>query len=62
MPRKAFMAATIGHSILNRTCKTDIGRLRSEFGGRGHKGAGACVLDTASVDGNLKEIIQKLKE
>jgi len=56
------MAATIGHSILNRTCKTDIGRLRSEFGGRGHKGAGACVLDTASVDGNLKEIIQKLKE
>jgi nanoRNase/pAp phosphatase (c-di-AMP/oligoRNAs hydrolase) len=51
----------IGHSILNRTCKTDIGRLCSDFGG-GHKGAGACALDPASADGKLKEIIQRLRE
>ena len=61
-PRKAFIATTIGHSILNRTCKTDIGRLCSEFGGGGHKGAGACTLDPASADDKLKEIIQRLKE
>jgi nanoRNase/pAp phosphatase (c-di-AMP/oligoRNAs hydrolase) len=61
-PRKEFLAVTIGHSILNRTCKTDIGRLCSDFGGGGHKGAGACTLDPASADGKLKEIIQRLKE
>jgi hypothetical protein len=61
-PRKEFVAATIGHSILNRTCKTDIGRLCSDFGGGGHKGAGACTLDPTSADGKLKEIIQRLKE
>lgn len=61
-PRKEFVAATIGHSILNRTCKTDIGQLCSAFGGGGHKGAGACTLDPASADAKLNEIIQKLKE
>ncbi|MGC1453853.1 MAG: exopolyphosphatase [Nitrospirota bacterium] len=61
-PRKKFVAATIGHSILNRTCKTDIGRLCSDFGGGGHRGAGACTLDPASADDKLKEIIQRLKE
>ncbi len=61
-PRKEFVAVTIGHSILNRTCKTDIGRLCSDFGGGGHKGAGACTLDPKSAEGKLKEIIQRLKE
>ncbi len=61
-PRRKFVATTIGHSILNRTCKTDIGRLCSEYGGGGHKGAGACPLDPASADNKLDEIIKKLKE
>ncbi len=61
-PRKEFVAVTIGHSILNRTCKTDVGRLCSEYGGGGHKGAGACTLDPAAAGAGLKEIIQKLKE
>ena len=61
-PRKESVATTIGHSIINRTCKTDIGRLCSEYGGGGHKGAGACPLDPASADSKLVEIINKLKE
>jgi len=61
-PRKEFVAVTVGHSILNRTCKTNIGKLCSEFGGGGHKGAGACVLETASAGVKLEELIQKLKE
>jgi hypothetical protein len=60
-PRKESVAVTIGYSILNRTCKTDIGRLCSDFGGGGHKGAGACTLDPASADNKLNEIIQRLK-
>jgi hypothetical protein len=61
-PRQEFVATTIGHNILNRTCKTDIGRLCSDYGGGGHKGAGACTLDPASADSKLDEIIKKLKE
>ncbi|HQT92116.1 MAG TPA: exopolyphosphatase, partial [Candidatus Kryptobacter bacterium] len=59
---KESVATTIGHSILNRTCKTNIGHLCSDFGGGGHKGAGACLLELASADEKLKEIIQRLKE
>jgi len=61
-PRQEFVAATVGHSILNRTCKTDIGRLCSDFGGGGHKGAGACTLDPKTADSALEEIIKRLKE
>jgi hypothetical protein len=61
-PRKEFVAVTIGHSILNRTCKTDIGRLCSDFGGGGHFGAGACTLEPASTDAKLKEIVERLKK
>jgi nanoRNase/pAp phosphatase (c-di-AMP/oligoRNAs hydrolase) len=61
-PRQKFVAATIGHSILNRTCQTDIGRLCSDFRGGGHKGAGACTLDPKTADSSLEEIIKRLKE
>jgi len=60
-PRKDFVAVTIGHSILNRTCKTNIGSLCSDFGGGGHRGAGACTLDPMTADSKLEEIIRRLK-
>jgi hypothetical protein len=61
-PKKKFVAATIGHSIFNRTCKTDIGQLCSDFGGGGHRGAGACILPTDEADSKAKEIVKRLKE
>jgi len=61
-PRKKYVTTTIGHSIFNRTCKTDIGRLCIECGYRGHKGADACPLDMASADSKLVEIINNPKE
>ena len=61
-PRRESVATTIGHSILNRTCKTDIGRLCSDFGGGGHKGAGACSLDPKTAESSLEEIVKRLKE
>jgi nanoRNase/pAp phosphatase (c-di-AMP/oligoRNAs hydrolase) len=61
-PQKEFVAVTIGHSIINRTCKTDIGRFCSDFGGGGHRGAGACTLDPGTADTTLEEIIKRLKE
>lgn len=61
-PRQEFVAVAIGHSILNRTSRTDIGTLCSDFGGGGHKGAGACTLDPKTADNALEEIINSLKE
>ena len=61
-PKEELVAVTIGHSIINRTCKTNIGQLCSDFGGGGHRGAGACILDAATADSKLKEIVARLKE
>jgi hypothetical protein len=61
-PRREFVAVTIGHSIFNRTCEINIGRLCSDFGGGGHKGAGACTLKPATADSQVEEIIRRLKE
>ncbi len=60
-PRKEFVTVNIGHSILNRTCRTDIGRLCSDFGGGGHWGAGACALDPATADTKLAALVARLK-
>jgi oligoribonuclease NrnB/cAMP/cGMP phosphodiesterase (DHH superfamily) len=60
-PKKEFVAVTIGHSIFNRTCSTNIGHLCSDFGGGGHKGAGGCVLKPDTADEQIKEIIKRLR-
>lgn len=60
-PEKKFVAATLGHNIFKRDCKTDIGDLCSRYGGGGHKGAGACVLAPAEADRQADEIINELK-
>ena len=61
-PRKEFVSVSVGHSIINRTCVTDIGRLCSDFGGGGHLGAGACTLTTKEADQSISDIVQMLKE
>lgn len=35
---------TLGHSILNRTCKTNVGELAARYGGGGHRGAASVPL------------------
>jgi len=35
---------TLGHSILNRTCKTNVGELAARYGGGGHGGAASLPL------------------
>lgn len=50
----------LGHSILNRTCKVDVGNLLAEYGGGGHKGAGTCRIPAEEVDDVLIDIIGRL--
>lgn len=53
-------AIKIGHSIINRHCKVNAGRLLAHFGGGGHRGAGACRIDPGRADACLKEIVEQL--
>ena len=55
-------AATLGHNIFIRDCKTNIGQLCSLYGGGGHRGAGACVLEPGAADGRIAEIVKELKK
>jgi nanoRNase/pAp phosphatase (c-di-AMP/oligoRNAs hydrolase) len=51
----------IGHSILNRTCKTDVGELCLKYGGGGHFQVGTCQVAYEDYDRVIKEIVEKMK-
>lgn len=53
---------TVGHSILNRSCKTDVGSLMLRYGGGGHRRVGTCQIPVADADRVLGEIIAALRE
>ena len=43
-PNQEHVMMTLGHSIFNRTCKTNVGELAARYGGGGHAGAGSVPL------------------
>ena len=51
----------IGHSIFNRTCKLSCGDLCAQHGGGGHVGAGTCQLAVEKAEGQIADIIKRLK-
>jgi len=57
--KRQNVALPIGKSILNRTSRTDIGRLALSYGGGGHENAGTCQIDTDKIEPTLAEIIAK---
>jgi oligoribonuclease NrnB/cAMP/cGMP phosphodiesterase (DHH superfamily) len=60
-PDRRFAVAAVGHSILNRTCKTNVGELLSRYGGGGHLRAGTTPLESDRADADLAEIVEELK-
>ena len=58
---KQNMVFTCGHSIFNRTSKTDIGALMLKHGGGGHWFAGTCQVPTPEWEATLVEIVEKMK-
>lgn len=54
--QKLNTVLTVGASILNRTCKTNIGELMLEYAGGGHKNAGTCQVDNDQTEKTLKEL------
>jgi hypothetical protein len=61
-PAKKFVAMTLGHNIFNKTSRANCGEICSEFGGGGHRGAGACPLKPDDADEDIKRIIQRIKD
>ncbi len=61
-PDKAFVAATLGHSIFNRTSKANCGDICNKYGGGGHTGAAGCPIATEKADQQIGEIVQALKD
>lgn len=49
-----------GKSILNKTSKTDIGKLMLEYEGGGHNAAGTCQVPNLKADEILQEIITRI--
>jgi hypothetical protein len=56
-----FVVCAVGHSIFNRTSKTDVGALMDKYGGGGHRGAGTCQLPLADADAKIAEIVETIK-
>ncbi len=52
----------VGHSVLNRTSKTDVGALMLKYGGGGHHQVGTCQVDYDDVDRVIGEIIAKMNQ
>ena len=51
----------VGYSVLNRTCKTDIGALMLKYGGGGHVMVGTCQVPYDEADRAIKDIVEVLK-
>ena len=61
-PGRSIVAATVGHSIFNRTCKTHVADLMSRYGGGGHARAGATPLPVDRADELIEEILGELSD
>ena len=60
-PDPEHVAATIGHSIFNRTSRTNVGELMSRYGGGGHRAAGTCLLSAVRADQQIGELLDAMK-
>ncbi len=59
-PNKAFPMLLLGHSIFDRTCKTNVGELAARYGGGGHRGAGSIPL-MSEPEQQIRLVVAELK-
>ena len=52
----------VGHSVLNRSSKTDVGALMLKYGGGGHFQVGTCQVPYDDADKVIEELIAAMKE
>jgi nanoRNase/pAp phosphatase (c-di-AMP/oligoRNAs hydrolase) len=52
----------VGHSIINRSSKTDVGSLMLKYGGGGHRVVGTCQVPYGDADTVLTELVSTMKK
>jgi nanoRNase/pAp phosphatase (c-di-AMP/oligoRNAs hydrolase) len=60
--KKMNTVITVGHSILNRTSRTDVGRLMLAHGGGGHRQVGTCQVPNDQADRIIKDILEQVAD
>ncbi len=58
--KKQNVVFTVGHSITNRSSKTDVGKLMLSFGGGGHQAVGTCQVTENEVSETLKKCLKTI--
>ncbi|MCL1866368.1 MAG: exopolyphosphatase [Oscillospiraceae bacterium] len=53
-------SVAVGHSILNRTSKVDVGSLMLKYGGGGHQMVGTCQFAGEDVDEKLPKLLEEI--
>jgi len=53
-----FAMISIGHSIINRTSRVDVGSLALQYGGGGHRQVGTCQIKREEADHVVKKLLQ----
>ena len=51
----------VGHSILNRTSKTNVGKLMLKYGGGGHDQVGTCQVDYDQATEIAEELVKQMR-
>jgi len=52
----------VGYSVINKTCKSNVGSLMLKYNGGGHEKVGTCQVDYNVVDKVLNELVLQLKK
>lgn len=52
----------LGHSVINRGCNVNVGKLLAQFNGGGHRGAGACRFTKELTEEYFTKIVKILKK
>lgn len=55
------VSIAMGHSIVNRTSKVDVGKILSEFGGGGHFQVGTCQVPYDDADSTIEAFINHIE-
>ena len=60
LKKQNVVVFTVGHSILNRTSKTNVGSLMLKYGGGGHERVGTCQVPTEKAEEVCQKLIAKI--
>ena len=55
-------SAAVGYSILNRTCKVNVGHLMLKYNGGGHEKVGTCQFSDDNMEAELPKMLKELCE